>query len=82
MKNRKAAPLTDGDAKELLKNWITFNKEIMPLPYDALRVLLDVEFHGQRRIPFILRLHARMNKVRLEEERQMLMRGELPRSLQ
>jgi hypothetical protein len=60
---------------KLLKNWNTLNAALMDLTEREVAQLLSHEQENDNRITFILRLHARMNKLRSERERRALARS-------
>lgn len=56
----------------LLDNWNTLNKGLMALGEKDVARLLAHEEANRNRLTFTLRLHARLNRLRRERERQGL----------
>lgn len=56
--------------------WVEFNQELMKLTEAEVAKLLEHERAHQRRLTFVLRLHARRNKLRRERERGELLVGQ------
>ena len=54
--------------------WAEFCVGIMKLDERAVSALFERERDGRRRVNRVLRLHARLNRLRLERERKELMR--------
>ncbi len=65
------------DYDKLLGNWNTLNENLMGLSEQQVGRLLTYEKHHNNRITFILRLHSRLNKLRRERERRVLVKGKV-----
>ena len=61
-------------AHPALQTWRTLNDYIMASSLDECRELLQLELEGRCRKQFVLRIHHRINKLRLAKERDELMR--------
>ena len=61
--------------KDLLKDWNVLNKYVQELTEDELKILLDKEKKGLRRVSFMIRIYGRYNKLRTQRERENLFRG-------
>lgn len=71
--------LSPEESASLLDNWIRLNQDIMGLPFQAVKQLLEAEAKGRRRPQVLLRLYGRYNKLREHTERFELMKdGTLP----
>lgn len=63
-------------ALEKLRNWSDLNRKLMAMSEDEVAELLEVErTHGKGRLTFLLRLQARLNRLRRERERAALAKG-------
>ena len=58
--------------RALLKNWNTLNESLMTLSERDVARLLSHEEANDKRITFLLRLHARLNVLRRTRERVRL----------
>lgn len=59
---------------KLLNNWNTLNASLMQLKEAEVAQLLSHERANKKRLTFMLRLHARLNKLKSERERVELVR--------
>jgi hypothetical protein len=59
---------------KLLRNWNTLNASLMKLKERDVAQLLACERANKKRLTFMLRLHARLNKLKSERERIDLVR--------
>lgn len=66
------------DAKALLRNWIRLNNELMTLPIEAVRELLEYAVSFRRGSQLVLRLYMRYNRLRRMVEVHGLRKGVLP----
>ena len=57
----------------LLQSWTELSSAFQELTEDECAALLDSELKGKRRIQIVLRLHGRLNKLRIQRERGELM---------
>lgn len=68
-----------GDARsralEVLRDWSKLNKVLMKMDEEEVGELLEVEKGSKGRLTFLLRLQARLNKLRRERERKELAAG-------
>jgi stalled ribosome rescue protein Dom34 len=62
--------------EQLLASQELLNEQLKTLSLTALRQLLQSEMRGRRRVFFISRLHGRYTKLRAQQERAALLRGE------
>lgn len=58
-----------------LGNWSLLNSRLMAMNEEEVAALLKKEKAGQGRLTFLLRLQARLNKLRRERERGELAAG-------
>lgn len=58
-----------------LGNWIEFNRAIMEMDESAVASLLERERKGKARLTFMLRLNARLSKLRRKRERIEIAKG-------
>ena len=58
-----------------LGTWITFNKAIMLMGEAEVASLVDKERKGKARLMYMLRLNARLSKLRRERERKEIAKG-------
>jgi len=63
---------TRGGLTKLLRNWNTLNEALMDLSERDVVRLLAHETKKERRVTFLLRLHARLNVLRRTRERVKL----------
>lgn len=56
-----------------LANWTTTNEFLRDATEDQAAAALTAERKGKRRLQYLLRIHARYNKVRAERERAELL---------
>lgn len=66
---------TDLDIKKALDNWETLNAWLRNATMKEAEALLKREKNGKRRIQYLLRIHARFNKMRANRERAELLGG-------
>lgn len=59
---------------KLLGNWNTLNASLMKLKEREVAQLLAHERANKKRLTFMLRLHARLNKLKSERERVAIVR--------
>jgi len=52
--------------------WTTLNQELMTSDEDHIQKMINWERKHRRRLQFMLRMHARLNKVRASRERKEL----------
>jgi len=60
------------DEEKQPEKWIALNKRLMTMTEEECFALLQEERDGQRRPQWLLRIHARFNKLRGERERTEL----------
>ena len=70
--------LPRGQVEALLSNWQRLNAELLTLSCSGVLYLLEQEVVGAKRPHFILRLFGRYNRLRYTEQRDQLLRGEVP----
>jgi len=58
-----------------LRNWATLNRDLMKMNEPAVARLLDEERKGLKRLTFLFRIHARLNKLRRERERNQMVKS-------
>lgn len=64
--------MTAEERKKLLRSWHTLHDGIMELGEKEAGLLLQDERAGERRLHMLLRLHARLSKLRQDRERAEL----------
>jgi len=60
---------------DALESWATLNEFLRGAPEDIAQALLNLERGGKRRVQYLLRIHARYNKMRAQRERAELLKG-------
>ena len=66
----KVLALRERNLLLLLDNWMNLNKKMMQLSEEEIMFLLEAERIGRNRPAFLMRLHARFNRLRAERERK------------
>lgn len=66
MPSHKTSPQ---EQRAALVNWESCNDYLRNATEDEARKLLEVELHGAQRMQYVLRIHARYNKMRAARER-------------
>lgn len=78
----KSSYLAAADVERLLapgrEGWAGLNADIMALPPEALRELLEAEVVGRRRQEVIRRIYGRYHRLRAREELASLLNGRVP----
>jgi hypothetical protein len=69
-----AKPKKNPGAKDL-GTWILFNKAIMKMGEEEVSAQLEQERAGKARLMYMLRLNARLSKLRRERERKEIAKG-------
>lgn len=48
---------------DILKDWVTLNKNVMKLSVAELQKIYDIESKGKQRLTLLLRIQGRLNKL-------------------
>jgi len=58
---------------DILRNWLVLSKHLSTVDHElAIIEFMHVEVHSRRRPDIVMRLHARLNSIRRENEREEL----------
>ncbi len=63
------------DTASVLESWVSLNEFLREANEMQCSLLLNEEQKGKRRVQYLLRIHARFNKVRAQRERGELLKG-------
>lgn len=58
--------------KDVLRTWRALNQAMQTADEEDCNMLLKEELRTAKRLPFVLRIHSRMNKIRASRERREL----------
>ena len=50
-------------------SWLKLNQHVTKAQEDECELMLRLELRGKKRVQFLLRIHARLNKLRAHRER-------------